>query len=1437
MKFVSIKRILFVVQFFVNSWLIAADYPITSYLGIEQGLSNNSVRCIYQDKKGFMWFGTYDGLNRYDGYTFKVFRNNFTDPGSLVNNWINAIDEDANGNIWIGTRQGVCIYRGLFNRFSSVRYTSLHKKTSKVTSVIRDIERDEKGNMFIGTADAGLIFVSNGDTSGFQVPFENLGVHGLSLDVPAIKRSAGNNMWVFIRDKGLCLYDNKLKKLRLVNSDVTSANCLETKGNFLWVGTNRGIFRFNILTGTYERFYNETNGLSNKDVIGLTLDRNDRLWVATNGGGVNVLDLSTGQSTHMAAGKERYSLSSNSVYAVLEDQEARIWIGSLRGGINIIDQHKKVFQTVVSDPASSNTLISNYIFSFYEASNGKLWVGTDGDGLSIWDRKANRFTNFKHNPADPASLSNDFITDIIGDFQNNIWIATYRGGVNRYNKVTDRFERYRITPTSDKGAMDNPLSYSLLEDHQRNLWAGSLQWGLFKLNRLGNAFEIFDPRLKDLLVMFEDKYNVVWAGNLSQLLQIDRVNKKHQYFPIGKPVRSIHEDGSGNFWVGSEGGGLLLFDRKKRSIIARYTTDEGLCSNSVLNILEDNSGNLWLSTFNGISRFNPKSKTFTNYYHSDGLQSNQFNYNAALKLRTGELVFGGIKGFTIFNPANITIDDHFPRLYFTDIRISNTPIEDESSVIAKAEANDIRTIKVSYEKAILLFEFAALEYSAPDKVQYAYYLEGWDRGWNYISNTRTATYTHLTEGNYTLRLKCTNTAGVWGTKELKLNIIVLPPWYRSWWAYLGYTIILGSFIYAYVGYRSRQTQLKYRVRIANLNAENERTEKLRSQAELEKEKIERQKREAELALERAEKDKGFAELAFEKARLEKEKAERERQQAEREKERILIEKEREINEKKISFFTNISHEFRTPLTLIINPIKDLLKKKGEDQARQDSELGIVYRNARRLLSLVDQLLLFRKAESGLDRIQPSRLNLFNLAWEVYLCFTHQAKSRNITYIFECSNQQLEVYADREKLEIILFNLLSNALKYTPTGGRINFTIVEKPEDVVIEVQDTGSGIPGEIGGRLFEKFYKAERTNTTSQSGFGIGLFLVKHFTEQHKGTISYQSEEGKGASFTLSLLKGKDHFGTGTNVSESESGPVFLEELKEEHPFEEAVVKEEKSPTADIVTEKEAILIVDDDVQVRQYLAQLFKERYIIHQAENGDDGLRAAQTYLPDLVISDVNMEGMNGIELCKQIKESDSLNHIPVILLTASSSDELKLKGVEGGADDYLTKPFDTDLLMARVINLLKSRNNLQKYFYNEITLNKNNQRISPEYKEFLEKCISVVERHLDDDEFSVKALQREMGMSYSNLHRKVKSVSGLSANVFIRFIRLRKAAEMFINTNYNVNETALRVGINDLKYFREQFYRLFGLNPSEYIKNFRRVHGKQYMVDKESISPEK
>jgi hypothetical protein len=576
------------------------------------------------------------------------------------------------------------------------------------------------------------------------------------------------------------VYEYKTNKAKLVNASIRSANCIEAANGYLWLGSNDGLFRYNIASNSFDKVYNEANKkLHYNTVAGITVSKNKELWIATNGGGVVILNTETDEAQFLLSTREPNSLSSNAVCAIWIDRQSRKWIATLRGGINVIDPNKERFQNIVSNPATSNTLISNHIISFYEAPNNDLWIGTDGGGLSIWNRQLNSFTNYRHDSGNPYSLSDNFVTDIQSDFQNNVWITTYRGGINRFNN--GKFEYYSCVDPNNTTLAFHPIGPNLLEDAEKNYWLSTQQYGLFKLNRQKKVFELFDDRLKHLYVLREDRNNVFWGGGINHLVQIDKAGKKHISYPIGKPVSVIMEDRSGNFWVGTEGGGLILFDRKQGKIITRYTTDEGLCSNSILTILEDAAGDLWMSTFNGIAKFNAKNKTFKNYYQGDGLQSNQFNYHAALKLRSGEFAFGGIKGFSLFRPESITAANSNPKIFLTDVKVANTSIEKDAELEIKTNFNRIERIRVPYNKAVLSFEFAALEYSAPDKIQYAYFMQGSDKDWNYCGNSRKVVYSHLSEGTYTFRVKNTNAEGQWNKSAVQIEIIVLPPWYRTWW--------------------------------------------------------------------------------------------------------------------------------------------------------------------------------------------------------------------------------------------------------------------------------------------------------------------------------------------------------------------------------------------------------------------------------------------------------------------------------------------------------------------------------------------------------------------------------------------------------------------------------------------------------------------------------
>lgn len=1346
---------LWLVCFFLLPFLSsAADMPVRT-IGIESGLSNNSVTGVYQDHKGFMWFTTYDGLNKYDGNAFTVFRNRIGDSTSLRGNEVYTISGDAAHNLWVGGRNGISIYHPESNLFSSARYLDpadgqLHIVSGAASNIITGPD----GIILVATEQPGLLMFEKGSAIGHPVPLYNKGVAIHNYSVSGIRFSRPDGVWLFVYNYGLCRLSNG--RVNVVNGMIGLGNCLEVDpAGGLWLGTDNGLYRYDI---THDQWSgNLVDG--NFKVSNLCMDRSGVLWIASDGRGVWWKGAQDTKARPFLSAEGKPMVNSSAVYSICEDKQGRKWIGTLRGGINIIEPRPHPIRTIIYAGGKTPNPNDNFILSFCEDRSHNLWIGTDGGGLRYWRRNTNTYTLYTHEAGDSRSLGGNFVTGVLCDRKGDIWVSAWYGGISRLDK-SGGWQHYACY-NPNTNMVENKV-WLLYEDCRKDLWASTSNDGtLYILNRKSNQFELYDKRIANVQCLAEDRQGALWGGNYSQLIRIDREGRHHQWYELGYTIRCIHEDKAGNFWVGTQGGGLLLFDRKNGSW-QRFADAQGLRSNTILRILEDGKGNLWMSTFNGLIRMDVAGRKFRNFSVSDGLQSNQFSFNAATTLQSGEFLFGGIKGLNLFYPDSMYEQAPAPDVFLTEIRMGDKPLEASSPLVTGRNFEDIHEITVPFDKAALSFDFVALEYTAPDKIQYAYYLEGWDNHWNYSNTVRTANYTRLQEGAYHFIIRSTDVSGRWGADRRLLSIIVLPPWYRSWWAYLIYGLVLAGAGYLYLRYTKQQERLKYEIKLAHLQA---------------------------------------------------------------------------------SFFTNISHEFRTPLTLIINPLKEVVKE-GVDKG-----LTTAYRNARRLLSLVDQLLLFRKADSGADALKLSQLDMVVLCDEVFQCFVQQARTKHIEYNFNGQETPVWVRGDREKIEIALFNLLSNAFKFTPDGGRISLSLSEEPAEpghahpkptrsVIITVEDTGCGIAEADIARIFEKYQQADVAGGTPKTGFGIGLYLVKHFIEQHKGEVRCESVVGKGTRFTVALQKDKEGIHEGEIIPEDNGMQGLLEELSEDVEIAgDGVLPSVVTPMGqgkmaeEVVTEKRSLLLIDDDADIRAYLEHIFKDKYLLYQADNGNEGFRLAQEHVPDLIISDINMRGMDGVELCGKIKRSETLGHIPVILLTAATAADIRLKGVEGGAEDYITKPFDKDLLQARVESILRNRNLLQRYFFDSITLRETAIKVPAEYQDFLRKCIEVIEDNIDSEDFSTPKFAKAMGMSRSALYQKVKSISGQSLNAFIRSIRLRRAAVLMLKENLNVNQAAFQVGIGDTRYFREQFVKLFGMTPSEYIKKYRHSFNRDFNI----ISP--
>lgn len=1322
------------------------------FLDISNGLSNNSILTIYQDSDGFMWFGSYDGLNRYDGYNFKIYRNRINDKNSLSFNTIYTIEEDSRKNIWVGGSNGACVFDRRQSIFQPIEYISNTNKTKIVKDAIHQIRSVSKELMLVASQNFGLLVYENGLFTGKTLALEerNNRVLKYSYDAAVIEDDPKNDCsWVYVANEGICKYNYHSKKLKVIYPLSKEVKCMKLalNGN-LWLGTDEGLYLFQVNSNSLSENYL----VNNCTVTDILQDKKKEIWATTDGCGIYKIIEKNKKAIPFRLTTGKQFVRSNSIWSIHEDIDGNKWIGTLRGGISMIGTKPKYFKNI-KHYVKNNDPAENFILSFCEDEKKNLWIGTDGAGLKFWNKNTNAFTIYSTSANAEHKISSNFITSIVRGTNNEIWLSTWAGGVNRINTSNNSISYFSCYNPFKKRIEKN--IWFVYQDSKGNIWASATNEGfLYIFDRIKNAFVLFDKSIDNLQCLTETSDGVLWGGNYTSLFAINKGANKQKKIIIGNTLRCIYEDKEKNLWLGTQDGGLLLFDRKTNKF-RRLTTDDGLPSNTILRILEDKTGNLWMSTYNGICRFDKKRRAFRNFSVNDGLQSNQFSFNAGVKLSSGEFLFGGINGLNSFYPEQIKEFNKENNVLLTDFYLNNQPVEEsKNELISEWDSGKIKEIVLPYDQTTVSIGFVALDYNNVDKINYAYKLEGWDNQWSYVNQLRKANYARLTEGKYVFKVKTANFIGGWNKEKDLVTIVVLPPWYRAWWAYSFYLLAGVGIIYGYIKYNKNKEKLKYKIKIAELE----------------------------------------------------------------------ITKEKEIAEKQSSMFTFISHEFRTPLSLIINPLKKAIKESNTANSFSGNDLVIAHRNATRLLSLVDQLLLFRKAENDADELRMSVVNVNNLCFEVFQCFVNQAKDKNIDYTFQIPEHNIDIIGDYEKIEISLFNLLSNAFKYTPADGEISLILAETETKVFIEISDSGNGIVENDLEVIFEKFKQVNaKTSVGGSSGFGIGLFIVRYFVEKHKGIVSCKSEIGKGSVFKLTFLKGRDHFENLEIIANSAIMSPLVEELIAYESEESSTILYDSRPDnklqKEMLTDKRSLLIIDDNADIRNYLIGLFSEIYFLYTAENGEEGLKLTKKYMPDMVISDIAMDVMDGLELCRKIKENSSLSHIPVVLLTASKNPETHLQGISDGADDYITKPFDDDLLVARVESLVRSRSNLRAYFLDSITLRENTQKVPAEYQEILKKCIDIIEANIHKRDFTIKNFASEMGMSHRTLYTKIKVISGQTLNAFIRSIRLRRAAMLMLTENKNITQACVEVGFDDPKYFRQQFVKLFGMTPSVYIKKYK------------------
>ena len=1343
-------------------------------LTTKDGLSNNSVKCILQDHLGFMWFCTEDGLNKFDGYNFTVYKHIPEDSSSISSNYILAICEDSQGFIWVGTAVGLNKFDPVTEKF--IHYFHDEKNVESLsTDEVECVLEDSDGYIWAGTRYGLNRF--NRKTQKFErFRHDPKDSTSISLDfIYCLYEDNRGILWIGTGDitaemsGGLNQFDPKTKKfihyifepMQGEYSNWITAIDEDASGN-LWLGTDPGLRKYDIKKNSFT-FFDRSAGPAIKAIF---FDSKDNLWAGCYGCGLNLINKVSGEFIQYRNNpQDIYSLSNDKVLAIYEDRNGCLWIGTKGGGINKINPfsiHFHHYRKYVSDNERFNVSQSNNILSICEDRTGKLWLGSEGV-INILDR-----TTSSNNWTTILSFEGTYVQAIKEDETGIFWIGTTNSLVkyDPLKKVQKWFTLYE-PEYQDKSVFG---VNTLFIDRTGLLWIGA-EWGLYRFDRQNETYTRFfhDPEQINTLShnrvasLIEDSCGIIWVGTLYGLNKFDPVDQAFLRIPIEAKelnllkkynILTMCEDDSTNIWIGTSFG-LYKFDRLSEKF-KRFTQNEGLPTNEIDGLLLDNHENIWISTSKGLSKFNPKTKEINTFDYLDGIRNTTFNTGVCYKNKKGEFFFGGNNGLTVFHPDSIKQDLSVPSIIITGFRKFNEEVSLDTSISL------IKHITFSYHENVFSFEFAALNYINSRKNQFAYKMEGFSNDWIYLGNKHDVNFTNLNPGKYVFHVKGSNCAGVWNEQGTSVRIIITPPWWRTDWAYALYALILGSIVVGLWRFQVRRIKIRNELKMKSFEAQ----------------------------------------------------------------------KVQEIDSMKSRFFANISHEFRTPLTLILGPISKMLESTNDQESRQ--ELSMMQRNARRLQRLINQLLDLSKIEAGKMLLQARPENIVVLLNRIVQTFESQAKMKEIELKFNSDQDEIIAYVDRDKIENIFYNLLSNALKFTPASGVVcvNVNIPLNPPSkgdfaippfeggpggmsgdskyVEITISDTGIGIPPNRLDKIFDRFYQVDDSYTREHEGSGVGLALTKELVDLHYGKIEVQSEQNKGTTFIVYLPLGKTY--------------LKPEEIVTETPGEEIQTAEEPSESLQLSegytppSHRKAlplVLIVEDNRDMRSYMQDCLASDYRIIEAVDGEDGLHRAIDKIPDLIISDVMMPRMDGFELCGRLKSDECTSHIPVILLTARASAESKIKGLELGADDYLIKPFDRTELLVRVKNLIEQRRRLRERFSKDISLQPKEIALTSYDEKFLERTMEIIEQYLSDGDFTVENLCREVGLSRMQLHRKLRALTNHSTSEFIRMLRLKRAVQLLQQHTGNVTEIAFDVGFNSLSYFTKCFRKQFGKSPSAFI----------------------
>lgn len=1291
-----------------------------------------------QDKAGFVWLGTREGLNRYDGYRMKVYKaGNQTDTRSLSYDYINALLDDEKG-FWVGSTGGLHKYQPTTDDFDRIPLnTMVSGRYQKTSPIIYALYRDKRGTVWAGTGQ-GVYRLTDSDTQQFDM----LSADGIT---PFINR----RVWGFTEDKEGNLWiasEGGLYRLG-INRQVTNATLFTAGAQLpircvyydslhqkLWAGTTTGgLFALNPATNLLEPYATAQNGkLLHNSVRTLLAPKPGELWVGTQEG-LNIINPTTGRvQAYQNEPNSRRSLSQNSVYSLYKDRNGSVWVGTYFGGANVVYSTHTPFRSKTFG-ADGQSLSNNVVSQITRDARGSLWIGTEGGGLNQWDLRSNAITWYKNNPLNPNSVGANLIKSVLIDKKQQVWVGTSSGGISVL--AADRTTWQTIALPAFNPPNSPTIEINLLyEDNTGNIWVCTNFQQIWIYNPTTGSWSNTAPGTNQSLntsektcyQFLQDSRGLLWIATSAGIYLwqgpgyalVPLAQKKDIATQAMPPslAYSLLEDNSGNIWIGTQNG-LVLYNAAKNTIEPQSQIHL-LQDKAVYGLLEDAEGNLWCSTQKGLIRYSKSTGLATLFNTYDGLPDDEFNFRSAHADTEGNMYFGTYNGLVYFNPASIEINTQVNKVAFCNLMVFNSKVEVGDSLgILQQSLQNKGTIYLAHFQNVFTVEYSLLNFVKPYKTRYAHMLKGFDKDWVYGTKPY-AEYSNLAPGTYTLLVKAANNDGLWMETPSELTIVIKKAWWLTTPAIALYVLLAAAAVF-FIG---RFVWLRARYR---------------------------------------------------------------RQEA--------------MQQFKLDFFTNLSHEIRTHLTLIAAPVEQVMLQRSNDPALVEQLLP-VKANAEKLQTLVREMMDLRRAETNHLQLKIEAFNLPAFLQEVLLSVQSMADKKNITLLLHCPQLSIPMHFDGLQMEKVFFNLLTNALKFTPEGGTIQLRVAEAPEAVQIQVEDNGVGMDKKTLERLFTSYFQAG-DHQVNNVGYGLGLAMAKSITELHKGTIEVSSTPATAGKpgytcFTVTLPKGTAHL--------------------QQAPAQPATTSAPAEQAAPSLRQMPQVLLAEDNDELRHFLTQSLAGRYEVLACANGTEAWEATLQHLPDLVISDVMMPGLTGIELCRRLKAEKQTNHIPIILLTAKATANDQMEGLSAGADAYITKPFSVQMLELQIANLTASRAALRERYVHRITqapAGSSPAGDSPE-EVFLQQVQQAIEAHLEDPNFGVPMLCTQLAMSQTVLYKKLKALTNLSVQDFIRSVRLNRAAQLLQEGRLQVGEVAYAVGYSDRKYFSREFKKQYGKAPSEY-----------------------